>query len=65
MTCEVGRYAWMVIVWKWMVALPPMFGVWSDTSEAAFLVDTSNDFSLGETDKDIGDTLSSMLGNDY
>lgn len=62
LSCEIGRYAWMLVVWKWMVALPTMFGVWNDTSVAAFLVETSDDYRLRETDKDIGDTLSSILG---
>ena len=52
----------MVVLWKWIVAFPPIFGVWSDTSEAAFHIDTSNDYRIAETDRDIGDTLSSMIG---
>ena len=62
LTSEVGRYAWMVIVWKLVVIFPTMFGVWTPVSAAALHIDNSNDFVLGETEKDIGSTLSSILG---
>ena len=62
MCTEIGRYAWMVVVWKWVFMVPVVLGIWTDTSLDAFLVDTSTDLNLGETDKDIGDTLSSILG---
>ena len=63
LTTGIGRYAWMTVVWKIIIAFPTLFGVWSPVSAAALNIDTSDDIRLGETDKDIGDTLSSFLGN--
>ena len=58
-----GRYAYMVILWKCIVALPAIMGVWTDTTVNAFHVDTNDDIRLGETDKDMGDNLNSLLGS--
>ena len=63
LTTGIGRYAWMTIVWKIIIAFPTLFGLWSPVSAAALNIDTSDDIRLGETARDIGDTLSSFLGN--
>jgi len=62
MCTDIGRYAWMVLGWKCMVIIPVMLGIWTDSGVAAFLIDTSTDIHIAETDKDMGDTLNSLLG---
>ena len=61
---DIGRYAWMVFLWKFIVVVPVMLGIWTDTGVDAFNIDTTTTTSLriAETDKDIGNTISSLLG---